>query len=93
MLKIYRNDIWIDKETRQTLWYPIIKFENLMKLEQTKVVGGGGAGGSMWYTYASKIVTYGEEFQITFSCDMSFKKFPFDSHDCNLSYAPFSKYE
>ena len=63
-----------------------------MKLEQTKLVGGE-AGGTMWYTHASKSMTYAENFQVTFSCDMSFKKFPFDSHNCNLGYGTIRKYE
>ena len=84
----------IDKKARRTVWYPGIMFENLMKLELTKVVGGGAERGIMWYTNTSKTMTYAEEVQIKFSCDMSFKKFPFDSHNCNLSYGnPLCKYE
>ena len=88
MLKIYRNDIWIDKETRQSLWYPAILFDNLVKLEQTKLVGG--EAGLMFYTHDSKSMTYAEEIQVKFSCAMSFREFPFDSHNCHLSYGTFS---
>ena len=83
----------IDKETIQSLWKPLILFDYLMKLEETKVVGGGGPGGIMGYSHTSKSMTYAETIQVKFSCAMSFKKFPFDSHDCNLSYGTFSKYE
>ena len=92
LLKIYRSEILIDKETRQHLWYPAILFDNLMKLEQTKLVGGE-AGGTMWYTHASKSMTYSEEIQLKFACAMSFREFPFDSHNCHLSYGTFRKYE
>ena len=82
----------IDKETRQSLWIPMIIFDNLMKLEQTKTVGAE-PGGIMWYRHYSKSLVYAEQIQLKFSCAMSFKKFPFDSHNCNLSYGTISKYK
>ena len=82
----------IDKETRQSLWHPMIVFNNLMKLEQTKTVGAE-AGGIMWYSHDSKSLVYADQILLKFSCAMSFKKFPFDSHKCNLSYETVSKYE
>ena len=82
----------IDKETRLSLWLPVIIFSNLMKLEQTKTVGAE-PGGMMWYIHDSKSLAYAEQIQLKFSCAMSFKNFPFDSHNCNLSYGTISKYE
>ena len=93
-LKIYRNQFSIEKETIQSLWKPLILFDNLIHLEETKVVGGGGGpGGLMWYSHTPKSMTYAEEIQVKFFCAMSFRKFPFDSHVCNLSYGTFCKYE
>ena len=93
LLNIYRNHIVIDKKTSQSLWHPFTMFDNLMKIEETKIVGKVAGAGVMDYSNHSRSVYYIEAIQVKFSCAMRFEKFPFDSHNCYLSYYnPVCKY-
>ena len=84
----------IDKETSKSLWRPYTIFDNLMKLEETKIAGKAAGDGFLDYTNHSRSIYYVEAIQVKFSCAMRFEKFPFDSHNCYLSYFnPVCKYE
>ena len=74
-----------EKTTVKPLWHPIIDFEKLMDLEQSKVYGGT-MDGTMGYHNNTKIMFYGEALKLKFSCPFDFDTFPFDSNHCCLSY-------
>ena len=75
----------VEKIAVKPLWHPIIHFEKLMDLEQSKVYGGT-IEGTMGYYDNTKLMFYGEALKLKFSCLFNFENFPFDSNHCCLSY-------
>ena len=75
----------VEKIAVKPLWHPIIHFEKLMDLEQSKVYGGTMEG-TMGYYDNTKLMFYGEALKLKFSCPFDFDNFPFDSNHCCLSY-------
>ena len=68
------------------IWRPIIKFENLLKYEQTKTYGDAVLYGFWFWRNGLHNLEYGEEFQLTFPCLFHLSKFPFDSHECPIYF-------
>ena len=86
----FREWLQIDEKVARLIWLPIIKFENLLKFEQTKSYGNE-VQSNLWLwrnqsKYGGKNIEYGEEFQLTFSCHFHLSKFPFDSHECPIYF-------
>ena len=71
------------------MWNLEITFENALKYEQTKPYGGDSTF-VFWLVYGTSSKSYemhyGEEFQITFSCQFHLATYPFDSHECLLYF-------
>ena len=74
----------IDEETAGIIWRPIIKFENLLKYEQTKSYGNAVLYN--FWLFEEHDLYYAEEFQLTFPCRFHLSKFPFDSHECSIYF-------
>ena len=73
------------------MWYPIIDFDKIMNLEESKIIGLD-KGGTLAYTknrHGSYTLVYAEALKVKFSCQFDFKKFPFDSNQCCLTYGDF----
>ena len=83
---IFRNRyIIIDEKTGKIIWRPILDFEKNMNYEATKVFGASRDGTLFCYP-ATNLFAYAEAFQVKFSCPFNFETFPFDSHECCLTY-------
>ena len=69
------------------IWQPKIKFENLLKFEQTKFYGDAALY-NFWIlgNESHWNMEYGEEFQLTVPCRFHLNKFPFDSHECLIYF-------
>ena len=61
-------------EVANSVWHPVFELKHLMKKEKTDLYGGSKPF-SFWF-FESKMF-YGEEFQLTFSCQFQFTDFPF----------------
>ena len=68
------------------IWRPSIKFENLLKYEQTKSYGDPILNNFWIYRNESPNLDYREEFQITIPCNFHLSKFPFDSNECSIYF-------
>ena len=93
-LSFFRNGIHIDKRTSESIWHPIIIFEDLMKKEDTKLYGDT-SGETMEYFHNQNQLSYSESFIMKFSCakqTTNFKSFPFDSHSCCWIYTTIRKF-
>ena len=69
------------------IWQPKIKFENLLKFEETKFYGDAALYNFLFLGNESHWnMQYGEEFQLTVPCRFHLNKFPFDSHECLIYF-------
>ena len=87
----FRDNVIVDKNLVKGIWYPIIDFDKIMNLEESKVIGRD-KGGTLAYTkYRHGLYTmvYAEVLKVKFSCPFNFKNFPFDSNQCCLTYGDF----
>ena len=60
----------VDKNLVKPLWYPIIDFDKIMNLEESKVIGRD-KGGTLAYTkyrLGSYSMVYAEALKVKFSC-------------------------
>ena len=88
---IFRANIDLKGATANSIWSPYIKFGNLLYHKKAKIYGGTDTNQptfSFWYmNYKSgPVMEYGDEFQMTFSCHFHFETFPFDKHECKMSF-------
>ena len=67
-LLFFRDYFQIDERAARLIWRPIIKFENLLKYEQTKTYGDAVLYGFWFWGNGLHDLEYGEEFQLTFPC-------------------------
>ena len=97
-LTSFRDQVILDKNLVKPLWSPIIDFDNVMHLEESKVIGRN-KGGTLAYSSSNefskirisleksrKNMIYAEALKVKFSCPFNFKNFPFDSNQCCLTY-------
>ena len=80
---LFRNEFMINDEAVKFLWRPLILFERVMKIGQTKAYGAN-LGANIAYMHGD--LMYGEAFQLKFSCPFNFTSFPFDSQRCCFTY-------
>ena len=70
------------------VWHPKIEFANLLKYEKKEIYGGTSPF-TFWFVghiIPNITLIYGEGLQLTFSCKFDFSEFPFDSHECEVTY-------
>ena len=98
-LTSFRDQVILDKNLVKPLWSPIIDFDKVMHLEESKVIGRD-KGGTLAYSSNNefsriwisleksglKNMIYAEALKVKFSCPFNFKNFPFDSNQCCLTY-------
>ena len=87
-IKSLRNSFELHPAQVKAIWNPVFDFGDLVKYEETKVFGRTKQSESLWYL-GNQTFKYSETFQYTFSCDLDFTKFPFDSHHCSMLYGSF----
>ena len=82
----FRQYLQINENTAKMIWHPSIKFENLLKYEQTKSFGDHIQNNFWIYGNESLNLEYSEEFQITLPCRFHLSNFPFDYHECFIYF-------
>ena len=88
-LKLFR-DFDLTEEESKLIWQPVLGFKKLIEFKRTPMYGGSESSVSKVFPHPLSM-NYGnrhveEKFQLTFSCDFDFAKFPFDSHECSVEY-------
>ena len=93
-LEFYREFVFIDDEAVKIVFYPKFDFANLMAKEKYEIGTGQPVLGylgnhSDTSTYPIQSMAYFEKMQLTFYCPFHFESFPFDSHECNVTYTDY----
>ena len=77
-------DVTIDHRMEDTFWHPGISILHLLSLKRK---GGLGYGTNAKYFARNKnAFVLAEDVEITFTCNFKFKSYPFDYHECFLTY-------
>ena len=89
-LKLF-SDFDLTEEESTLIWQPVLGFKKLIEFKRTPMYGGSESSVSKVFPLENYALVYGnrhveEKFQLTFSCDFDFTKFPFDSQECSLEY-------
>ena len=89
-LKLF-SDFDLTEEESTLIWQPVLGFKKLIEFKRTPMYGGSESSVSKVFPLENYALVYGnrhveEKFQLTFSCDFDFAKFPFDSQECSLEY-------
>ena len=66
------------------IWHPTLEFDNLLKYEKQEVYGDPDATSFVYE--GNQILSYSEEVKLVISCDFRFNRFPFDTHNCQLTF-------
>ena len=75
----------INEAKAKVMWHPKITFLNLLSLEKFPGVGYETIKNFYFWANSDEIHTF-EIFKLKFSCDFDFKTYPFDKHECDLSF-------
>ena len=75
----------INEAKAKAMWHPKITFLNLLSLEKFPGVGYETIKNFYFWANSDEIHTF-EIFKLKFSCDFDFKTYPFDKHECDLSF-------
>ena len=89
-LKLF-SDFDLTEEESTLIWQPVLGFKKLIEFKRTPMYGGSESSVSKVFPLENFALVYGnrhveEKFQLTFSCDFDFAKFPFDSQECSVVY-------
>ena len=84
-IKTNKKQISVSPEFMKYLWYPDLEIFGMEKYDLKSVLKG------MTYLkiYKTKHIKYTGRVDITFSCQMYFDNYPFDSHQCPLKISSF----
>ena len=74
----------VPMDVAKELYHPIISFHKVFSIEQFPEFGSDQHF-TFWFG-PSNMVYYEEMLKIVFYCDMSFERFPFDTHDCDIDF-------
>ena len=75
----------IDHRMEDTFWHPEISFLHLLSLKRKGGLGGHGNTAKYFARNKNAIVLV-EDVEITFTCNFNFQRYPFDYHECFLTY-------
>ena len=79
-----KNDVTIDEETADLIWHPKIDFLNVLTVENP--TGFGYKNTHEFFAYDTNRILMAEPLKIKVSCNFNFLNFPFDYHECDLTY-------
>ena len=81
------DTIAINEANANIIWHPKMTFLNLLSLKKFQGVGYKSIRNYYYMPNENPAKIYMfETFKLKFSCDFSFQTFPFDKHECHLSY-------
>ena len=75
--------VLLDNAYTSTLWRPNVHWSNSIKILKLPSLNQNIIG-SFWYKHPNHFF-YQEYLQLSISCDMNFKRYPYDSHQCIMS--------
>ena len=67
------------------VWHPEMIFNKVVSTEILPT-WGKDTPFSMWFNSETHLVEYLQRIKVTFTCDFSFKNYPFDKHDCKMDF-------
>ena len=79
-----RDTMIVGSDINANIWKPNLKFENVMKYERSQSYGHTGSF-TLWYL-GYHLMEYTEVAVLKLFCNFDFTNFPFDAHECNLTY-------
>ena len=79
-----RDTLIVGSDINSNIWKPNLKFENVMKYERSQSYGHTGSF-TLWYL-GDHYMEYTEVAVLKLFCNFDFTNFPFDAHECNLTY-------
>ena len=79
-----RDTMIVSSDINANIWKPNLKFENVMKYERSQSYGHTGSF-TLWYL-GYHLMEYTEVAVLKLFCNFDFTDFPFDAHECNLTY-------
>ena len=68
------------------MWAPEIVFQNIIESAMLQNYGKHQRKFDFWYDSETEKMLFMETLKITFSCDLDFANYPFDSHQCDFDF-------
>lgn len=74
----------MENEDIEKTYFPSMKFKSSESVIRIKKFGPFAE--DFYWLETPHLLDYQQEFKVTLYCNFDFTKYPFDSHDCNITF-------